>query len=155
MIYLAAPPASIPGIIGSIAGVITALTVLIGAIAGGAKVVLPLLRETRELRKETQGNTAQLSIIHTLVNSTLTAAQQAVLDGSRREVFLLQDAQRMRERAGEEITDDQRALLGATQRRVDELTLAMRDRERQTRVADIQIQTESERVAKQQGVQHG
>lgn len=133
MLVFAAPQASIPGIIGSIAGVITALTVLIGAVVGGIKVIIPLLRETRR-------NTAQLGIIHTLVNSTLTATQQAVLDGARREVYLLEDAQRLHRFAGEEPTEDQEAYLGAARRRVDELTLAMRDRERQTRAADIQIQ---------------
>jgi hypothetical protein len=147
MIDLAAPQASVPGLIGAIAGVITALTVLVGAIIGGLKVVLPLLRDTKALRRETASNTAQLGIIHTLVNSTLTAALQAVLDGARREVFLLEDAQRMRNEAGMPVTEDQQALLGATQRRVEELTLSMRDRERQTRAADIQIATEHDRKA--------
>lgn len=132
-LIIAAPQASIPGLFTSVASVITALTVLIGGVVGAIKVVVPLLRETRH-------NTTQLKVIHTLVNSTLTAAQQAVLDGARREVFLLEDAERLRKLAGEDITDDQRGYLGAARRRVIELSSELRDRAQQTLAADLQAE---------------
>lgn len=145
--YLAAPQASNAGVLTSIASIITALTVLIGGTVGAAKVLYPMLRETRAMRKETQANTAQLGIIHTLVNSTLTAAQQAVIDGAHQNLYLLEDANRLRGLAGEQTTDDQLALIGATRRRIDELTAAMEERLQQTKMADIQIATEARRTS--------
>lgn len=154
MIEIAAPQASNAGVLTSIASIITALTVLIGAIVGGAKVLVPMLRETREntehLARQDEHlvkQDAKLSVIHTLVNSTLTAALQSELDATRREELLLREVMRMRTESGHEATDDQMAALGATQRKIRELTAAMRDRELQTRSADIQMETERTRVS--------
>jgi hypothetical protein len=139
--YLAAPQASLPGVFTSIASVITALTVLLGGIVGAIKVVIPLLRETRH-------NTAQLNVIHTLVNSTLTAALQSELDATRRERMLLREIVVMRKDAGHDATTDQVAALEAIDRKIRELTQAMLDRADQTRMAEIQIETERLRVAR-------
>jgi hypothetical protein len=134
----AAPPASIAGIITASASVFTALGLLVTAIVGAAKVFLPILKQTRR-------NTAQLAIIHTLVNSTLTAAMQSELDANRREELLMRELVRMRTESGKEPSDDQLAALGATHRKIEELTRAMADRMDQTRAADIQIETEAQR----------
>jgi len=132
MIFLSAPQASYAGIVTAsstlliaIGGVITALTVLI-----------PILRGTRR-------NSEQLRVIHTLVNSTLTAALQAELDSTRREEMLLRELLSMREDSGATVSDDQRAALGAVQRKIGELSRAMEDRRMQNRAADIQMQRDN------------
>ena len=147
MFEFAAPQASVAGIFTSIASVITALTVLIGAAVGGLKVLLPMLREVRHNTESLKQQDAKLNVIHTLVNSTLTAALQSELDATRREELLLRELMRMRSEAGHGATDDQTAALGAVQRKIRELTAAMEERAKQTRVADIQIETESQREA--------
>jgi hypothetical protein len=117
------------------AGVITALGLLIAA-----ALAVPLLRNTKR-------NNAQLHIIHTLVNSTLTTALQSELDGTKREEMLLRELIRMRSESELEPTDEQKAALSAIRRRIQDLTLAMQDRARQTRAADVQIENERIRQA--------
>jgi hypothetical protein len=140
MIEIALPPASVAGIITATASALTASGLLVTAIVAAVKFFRPLLRKVN-------ANTAQLSVIHTLVNSTLTAALQSELDATRREALLLRELILMRTDDGKEATEDQRAALGATQRRIDELTVAMQERRTQTRAADLQIETEHRRVA--------
>jgi len=137
MITALAPP-SLAGVATSIASIITALTVLVGAIVGGVKVLMPLLRETRR-------NTAQLGVIHTLVNSTLTAALQSELDATRREEMLLRELMGMRADAGQTISDGQRGALTQIRVKIEMLAQAMSDRRAQQQIADVQIQTERER----------
>jgi len=141
------------------AGIITACATVIIALGGTAtafSVLVPILRKTdansqaiaeaKEQEAEHQKVvTAKLGVIHTLVNSTLTAALQSELDATRREELLLRELIRMREDSGHSVTEDQQATLGATQRKIRELTAAMRDRDEQTRSADIQIETEHAR----------
>lgn len=135
MDLFAAPQASYAGVLTSIATVITALTVLLGAVVGGVKVVVPLLRETRN-------NTKQLQIIHTLVNSTLTAALAAQLDGLMREKLLLGEMMSLGTRDGHPPSDAQKEALTQVQHKIEELASAMHDRSKQTAAADIQIAQE-------------
>jgi hypothetical protein len=148
MDFLAAPPPA------SVAGIITASSTLLiafGGILTALTVLVPILRRTKENTKAiTEGQrvtSAKLEVIHTLVNSTLTAALQSELDSTRREELLLRELMQMRSDAGHPVTDDQRATLGATQRKIRELARAMDDRIRQTRSADIQIEVERDRKA--------
>jgi hypothetical protein len=124
-------PASLAGIFTASASVLTALAALGGVVLALAKV-LPGLRR----------NAAQLEIIHTLVNSTLTAALQAELDSTRREAMLLRELMSMREDAGQTITDEQRQALSSVRVRISELSQSMSDRVAQTAAAEKQIQAE-------------
>lgn len=140
MIYLAAPQASYAGLVTAfstlllaIGGIITALTVLI-----------PILRGTQKNTKQLAKQEGKLMVIHTLVNSTLSAALQAELDSTRREEMLLRELMTMRSDAGHDISDDQRAALGAVQRKIVDLSQAMADRREQNRLADIQMQRDNE-----------
>jgi hypothetical protein len=134
-LYLAAAAAPKP----TWAGLITAFSTLLLAVGGvitALTVFIPMLRTTRK-------NSDQLRVIHTLVNSTLTAALQAELDSTRREEMLLRELLSMREDNGSVISDDQRAALGAVQRKIQELTAAMADRSQQNRAANIQMQRDN------------
>lgn len=134
------------------AGIITALTtslIAVGGVITAVGVLIPILRGTRRntaaIDENQKVTVAKLGVIHTLVNSTLTAALQSELEGARREELLLRELVRMRSDAGHEVTDDQTASLGSIQRRIVELTAAMNDRAEQTRVADMQIENERDR----------
>jgi hypothetical protein len=130
-----APQASIPGIFTSVASVITALTVLIGALVGGVKVLAPLIRETRN-------HTKQLQVIHTLVNSTLTAALASQLDGLTREKLLIGEMVAMGERDGRPASQAQLDALAAVQHKIEELGAAMYDRSQQAKQANKLIDDE-------------
>jgi hypothetical protein len=120
--------------------------IAIGGVITALSVFLPILRATKQNTRDIAENqavtTSKLNVIHTLVNSTLTAALQSELDATKREEMLLRELMTMR---GTPPTDDQNAMLGSVQRKVDELSAAMVDRQEQTRVADIQIAQEKNR----------
>jgi hypothetical protein len=141
------PPASIAGIITASSTVLIA----IGGVITALSVLIPILRATRQNTKDIAENqlvtTSKLNVIHTLVNSTLTAALQSELDATKREGLLLNELIAMRNEANAPPSDDQHAALGAVQRKIEELTAAMKDRQEQTRTADIQIAQEHERTA--------
>lgn len=73
----------------------------------------------------------KLDVIHTLVNSTLTAAMQVALDGVRREVVLLER---------DPATDF--GLIESTKKKIAELEKIIEERNRQTEIADLQAQKE-------------
>ena len=134
------------------AGVITALgtsLIAVGGVITAIGVLIPILRGTRKntatIDENQKVTVARLAVIHTLVNSTLTAALQSELEGARREELLLRELIQMRTDVGHAVTDDQTAALGAIQRRISELTAATRDRAEQTRAADMQIENERDR----------
>jgi heme/copper-type cytochrome/quinol oxidase subunit 2 len=137
-ILAAAPQPSWAGIITAVASLFTAVALVITALAGFAAV----RRTAAKVENNQEETRSRLSVIHTLVNSTLTAALQAQLDATRRELTM------MLELAGAQPpSDDRQAAIGALRRKVEELTAAMRDRADQTRVADIQIAAEADRTA--------
>jgi hypothetical protein len=137
-----APQASIAGLITACATVLIA----VGGVITALSVLVPILRQTKQNTKNIAENqavtTSKLNVIHTLVNSTLTAALQSELDATRREEMLLRELMSMRGNS----TDDDHAALGAVQRKISELSSAMKDRAEQTRKADIQIAQEHERA---------
>jgi hypothetical protein len=141
---LAAPQPSWAGIITAFATVIIAL----GGFVTALGVAIPLLRASKRNTEALAVQESKLNVIHTLVNSTLTAALQAQLDATRRELTLMIELSAMQTEAGHEVSDDRKAAVGALSRKVDELAEAMADRAQQTRVADIQIATEADRKAR-------
>jgi hypothetical protein len=101
----------------------------------------------KHVADSTTKTSAQLAVIHTLVNSTLTAALLASLDASRGElVAVLRMADMQREHGGVVSEEDAAAIL-ALRRKVGELSAEMQEREAQTRTADTQIATEAARQA--------
>jgi hypothetical protein len=139
----AAPQPSWAGIITAIGTVIIAATGLIGAIG----VAVPLLRASKRNTEALAVQESKLNVIHTLVNSTLTAALQGQLDATRRELAMTLELFGQHQDPPRNLSDDQKAVVGALHRRVDELAEAMEDRAQQTRSADIQIEAEATRKA--------
>jgi hypothetical protein len=95
----------------------------------------------------TSVTTAKLEVIHTLVNSTLTAALLAALDASRSELVTLLKMADMQRAHGDDPSEDELASITVLRRKVGELSAAMQEREAQTRAADTQIATEAARQA--------
>lgn len=109
-------------------------------------VFVPLLRRSKQNALDQAENQlvtgSKLSVIHTLVNSTLTAALQSALDATRREEALMRELVALR---GDDDPDAALAL-EATQQRIAELSAVLDDRHRRTRVADREIATERDRA---------
>lgn len=128
---LGGAPSSAAGVIGAIAGGITALTALITVIT----LLVPQLRAMRksaaQQAQQLTEQTAQLRVIHRLVNSTLSASMQAELDATRREVAVMTEIVDMRERGGLMVTAATTAALDRAGRRIRELTLEIQDRQQQ------------------------
>lgn len=132
------------------AGIITAFATVLIAVGGvitALGVAVPLLRASKRNTEALAVQESKLNVIHTLVNSTLTAALQAQLDATRRELTMMIELSSMQTEAGHQVSDDRKAAIGSLRRKVDELAEAMTDRAQQTRTADIQIEAEATRKA--------
>jgi hypothetical protein len=138
MVLADAPQPSWAGVITACASLFSAFALVITA----AGVALVNRRNSLHMEENQKETTSRLAVIHTLVNSTLTAAYQGQLDATRRELTMMRELA-----AAQPASDDRLAGIGALQRKVDELTATMRTREEQTRSADIQIATEAARQA--------
>lgn len=100
------------------------------AIARQAAEAARLLVVNNELVAETSASQgAQLDVIHTLVNSTLTGAKQATLEALQGQLLLL-----------ERFTPEDADLIDAAQAAIAELRAELSDRTTQTEIADSQSQ---------------
>lgn len=96
------------------------------AAARNASLIAELNQSTAEANKTTVG---KLDVIHTLVNSTLTAAMQVALDGVQRELVLMER---------DSLTDP--ALVVSTKKKIAELEKIIDERNKKTEIADLQGQ---------------
>jgi hypothetical protein len=88
-----------------------------------------LLLENNELVERTSaGISGKLGVIHDLVNSSMTAAMQAELDATRRELAMMREVVELNRQAGREPTVEALAAIEATSARIMELSAALRDR---------------------------
>lgn len=139
----------------SLAGIITAAATLITAGSlwfAAMPAFSKMRREAREDRlKATEERTqiqAQLGVIHTLTNATLSAAYEATLESAKRELIMMREVGRLNLEAGRELSPDWRVAVSGLERRVAELTLNIQDRQTQTMAANIQIADEARRAEK-------
>jgi len=126
MMTSAAAASTNAGIVTSVASIFTAVILLITAILG--------LFQVRRLRKQGDNTNARLGVIHTLVNSTLTAEIEANLDASKRELATLDQLIAERRANGHEIAPETLAAKAACERKIGNLTQKMADRLRQAEV---------------------
>jgi len=90
------------------------------------------------LVESTNRTDRKLDDIHVLVNSSMTAAKQAELAATRREVVLLRENAALHEAAGRSPSDDASAALTSAEDRLGELQDEVEDRERRTASLDKQ-----------------
>ena len=142
------PQPSWAGIITAFSALFTAVALVITALGGYVTVRAANRRTTATIAENQKATTSQLQVIHTLVNSTLTAALQGQLDSTRRELVMMLELADAQREAGWPPTEDRMASIGALRRQVADLTSSMSDRAQQTRAADVQIATEAAREAR-------
>lgn len=75
----------------------------------------------------------KLDIIHTLVNSNMTAAMQSELEAIQREMALMHEVVALNRAAGREPAREALAAIEATQAKITELTIALKEREEAAR----------------------
>jgi len=110
------------------------------AVAAQAEEAARLLLAANErVARATIKTNTKLDVIHTLVNSNMTAAMQAELDATTREVAMMREVVALNEAAGRTPSQEALAAIEATQNKINELSASLQDRLRQTKVAESQI----------------
>src|SRR5688572_18678682 len=79
----------------------------------------------------------KLDTIHILVNSNMTAAMQAELDATVRELAMMREVISLNKAAGRKPSAEAIAALEMTQEKINELRSQLEDRGRQARIADL------------------
>jgi len=88
--------------------------------------------------KDNQSTTnTKLDTIHVLVNSNMTAAMQAELDATIRELAMMREVIALNRAAGREPSPEAAEALRNTQLKIDELKAQLEDRLRSTRIAEL------------------
>lgn len=93
--------------------------------AEAARLLLAANERVATTAAETNG---KLDVIHTLVNSNMTAAMQAELDATTRELAMMREVASLNAAAGRAPTIEVLAAIDATESKISELTAAMADR---------------------------
>jgi hypothetical protein len=136
----------------SVAGIVTAFGALLTAGSIFLGMLPAVVRMQREVRADRQKAAeaasqiqAQLGVIHTLTNATLSAAYEATLSATKREEVMMREVGRLMIESGQEPSPQWRLALSGLQQRIADLTLAIHDRQRQTEAANTLIAEESKR----------
>ena len=106
--------------------------------AKAAEAARLLLAANERVAADTQEVKVKLDVIHTLVNSNMTAAMQAELDATIRELAMMREVIALNQAAGRQPSIGALAAVEATAEKIAELTATLEDRLKQTHVADIQ-----------------
>ncbi len=110
------------------------------AVASQAAKAAELLLAQNKVVAETATTTNEkLDVIHTLVNSNMTAAMQAEYDATVRELAMMREVIRLNKVAGTEPSVEATAAVDATEIKVGELKATLEDRLRQAQVVEKQI----------------
>lgn len=80
----------------------------------------------------------KLDVIHTLVNSNMTAAMQSELDAKLQNLALLREVSDLKKAAGENPSPEAQAVIAMTEQKIAELQAVLVDRLAQSKVADAQ-----------------
>ncbi len=86
----------------------------------------------------------QLSQIHTLVNSEMTAARQEALDQTRLTLMLMRKIADAARSAGQEVTVDELAAIERTEGRIIELEAVLSDRMTKMRTVEAEVLRKTE-----------
>ena len=116
-----------------------AITIGMKETADQAQVAAKLLVINNEAVASTAAVTqSKLDVIHTLVNSNMTAAMQAELDATVRELAMMNEVIALNRAAGREPSKEALGAIVDTGAKIAELRAALADRLKQTQVAESQ-----------------
>ena len=115
-----------------------------------ATIVTPLLVARQSFRRQDEvaarlekaslKTNTKLDVIHTLVNSNMTAAMQSELDAITRELAMMLEVIELKKANGLEPSKKALAALDTTQSKLTELTNQLEDRRKSTILADKQLE---------------
>jgi len=109
-------------------------------VAAQAREAASLLLESNKSVAATAAMTNQkLDIIHTLVNSNMTAAMQAEFDATVRELAMMREVVALNKAAGREPHQEALSAILATSHKIEELKANLDDRLKQTK--EVKTQT--------------
>lgn len=103
--------------------------------AEAARLLLVANEEVAAAARVTDG---KLDVIHTLVNSNMTASMQSELDAKKGQVVLMREVVTLKQAAGQEPTKAALASIEAAESRISELEAALSDRRKQQDVVEAQ-----------------
>lgn len=98
-----------------------------------------LVENNKVVAKTAKITNSKLDVIHTLVNSNMTAALQSEVDATRAQVILMKEVIGLRVDAGQRPDSDAVKTLAVLESKVAELDANLKDRLEQTKIADAQI----------------
>jgi hypothetical protein len=104
--------------------------------AQAAQAASLLLAENKKVAETAAVTNGKLDVIHILVNSNMTAAMQSELDATKREVVGLKEIVRLNKQGGQEPSNEALEVIRATEDKVAKLEAELRDRLKQTKVAE-------------------
>lgn len=107
--------------------------------AATAKASVRAEEVASELRRNTTVTNDKLDVIHTLVNSNLTASMQSEYDATKRELAMMLEVIALKKAAGLEPSIDALAAVDATKVRIGELNSKLMDRAAQQQVVEKQL----------------
>ncbi len=99
--------------------------------AKAAEAAKLLIAANVRVEASARGTSDKLDAIHSLVNSNMTAAMQAELDATVRELAMMREVIELKRTAGKEPSPESLAAKEMTKTRIAELTAALNDRRTQ------------------------
>lgn len=111
------------------------------SVAQAKEAAAILKTNTEAVAKTAEETKGQLKIIHTLVNSTLTASMQGLLDSTKRELVLLLEIGELKKAHNVEPSADAAGVIEETRKAIAELTITLDARHRATAVAAVEAET--------------
>jgi hypothetical protein len=108
-------------------------------IAGATREAARLLVANNERQALASADIGEkLQVIHTLVNSNMTAAMQAEHDATGRELAMMREVIDLKKLSGHEPTANALSAIAKTEGRLDELAAALKDRLKASDMAEMQ-----------------
>jgi hypothetical protein len=93
-----------------------------------AKAASLLLAANERVALSATMTNSKLDVIHTLVNSNMTAAMQAEFDATTRELAMMREVIALKQTAGHDPSVDTLAAIKMTEAKISELQAALKDR---------------------------
>ena len=110
------------------------------AVAAQAAAAAELLLAANErVASGTKVTNDKLDVIHTLVNSSMTAAVQAEHDATVRELAMMREVVALHRAAGREVSGESLAAIAATESKIAELKTTLADRLAQSKIVEAQL----------------
>jgi hypothetical protein len=101
-----------------------------------------LVINTAQVAERAKVTIQKLDVIHTLVNSNMTAALQSELDAVTREMAMMVEVGELKQAAGQPPSEEASGAIKATRAKITELTAALADRLKQQEIIDHQIKVD-------------